>query len=419
MLIILFPETGELSLLDFDGKLITNTRIKKNDNKWIPSFCINPKNLSCLTSNQGMIELWGLKGHQVNQPLRSHTGRIHSIAFSFDGQHIASVGQTIYSDSERIEDKTVRLWNLSGTLINTLDHDCSVSAVAFNQDSKLIASFDGSLWLRNTNGEVIGKLPNLVEGIEIREAAIAFGQNDQEIIVTTASQGEAMIFAWNRQNNSVRKSSYTQSQSQIVLTISPDTQTILLGGQGAQVINYNADVITQLKGGHRERYKQIMAVAFSTDSKLIVTGSYDQSVQLWNYEGTLIGSAFTGHQNVVSAVAFSPDGNYIASGDWNGVIRLWDLQGNPVGEFQGHESEINALTFSPDGYTLVSGGNDGSLRLWRAHWKCWLELACDRLRYHPVFTDPESIADPEQRKIAITACETCKKYVWHREDETD
>ena len=60
------------------------------------------------------------------------------------------------------------------------------------------------------------------------------------------------------------------------------------------------------------------------------------------------------------------------------------------------------------------------MRLWSVGWQPWLGICCDRLRYHPVFKNPESIEDLEQREIAIAACETCKKYVWnHQEDKKE
>ena len=62
-----------------------------------------------------------------------------------------------------------------------------------------------------------------------------------------------------------------------------------------------AGVVATLKG-HTEA---LYAVAFSPDSKLIATGSFDKTIKLWDLSGkeirTLNGP--TGHQNLVLAVA--------------------------------------------------------------------------------------------------------------------
>jgi WD40 repeat protein len=118
-------------------------------------------------------------------------------------------------------------------------------------------------------------------------------------------------------------------------------------------------------------------------------------------------------------VGFSPDDRIIVSASADKTLRLWDLQGNPIGQpFRGHKFDVRSIAFNPNGQMIVSGSDDRTIRLWRGNYRAWLQVCCDRLRYHPAFTNPESIEDLEQRKIAIAACETCRKYVWnHQEDK--
>jgi len=159
--------------------------------------------------------------------------------------------------------------------------------------------------------------------------------------------------------------------------------------------------------GHKSSVK---SVAFSPDGKLIVSGSDDKTVRLWDIQGNPVGQPFQGHESFVYSVAFSPDGKFIVSGSWDKTVRLWDIQGNPVGQpFQGHEDSVMSVAFSPDGKLIVSGSRDGTVRLWRGGWRAWLEVCCNRLRYHPVFKNP-------QTEVEKQACETCQKYVWSREE---
>jgi uridine kinase len=118
---------------------------------------------------------------------------------------------------------------------------------------------------------------------------------------------------------------------------------------------------------------------------------------------------FRGHEGEVWSVAISRDGQTIVSGGKDGTVRLWNRQGQPLAEpFRGHKGVVWSVAISRDGQTIVSGGKDGTVRLWRGGWREWLQVCCDRLRDHPIFTNP-------QTEEAKAACEVCRKYVWSQE----
>ena len=78
---------------------------------------------------------------------------------------------------------------------------------------------------------------------------------------------------------------------------------------------------------------------------------------------------------------------------------------------EGHTDLVRSVAFSPDGQHIVSGSDDQTLRLWDAPLDGWLTmlLACNRLRYHPLLWQPDTITpDPEFIAVAQGAQRACQ-----------
>jgi WD40 repeat protein len=109
----------------------------------------------------------------------------------------------------------------------------------------------------------------------------------------------------------------------------------------------------------------VSAVAFSPDGKTVLSGSYDNTLKLWDTTSGKLLNTLRGHQDSVSAVAFSPDGKTVLSGSWDKTLKLWDTNsGKLLHTLSGHQGYVSAVAFSPDGKTVLSGSGDKMLKLW-------------------------------------------------------
>lgn len=64
-------------------------------------------------------------------------------------------------------------------------------------------------------------------------------------------------------------------------------------------------------------------VAFSADSRLMVSGSADSTLKLWSLKTNSLEIDLPGHADEVYAVDWSTDGLRVASGGKDKVLRLW------------------------------------------------------------------------------------------------
>jgi len=127
-----------------------------------------------------------------------------------------------------------------------------------------------------------------------------------------------------------------------------------------QTKRYKPELVVQT--GHSS---DISSIAFSPNGKIVASGSFDNTIKLWDKETGKELRTLYGHTGRVLSVAFSPDGQTLASGGWFNVIRLWDVaSGKQIGALEGHTDQVNSVVFSPNGTSIASCGNDDTARLW-------------------------------------------------------
>jgi WD40 repeat protein/uncharacterized caspase-like protein len=110
---------------------------------------------------------------------------------------------------------------------------------------------------------------------------------------------------------------------------------------------------------------QVLSLAFTSDGKLLASGSVDKTINLWDPATGNQLRALKGHTGTVGAVAFSPDDKLLASGSADNTIKLWDVaSGREKQTLLGHTLYVSSVAFSPDGKMLASASGDQKVKLW-------------------------------------------------------
>jgi WD40 repeat protein len=328
------------------------------DNHWLAT-----------ASKDSTVRLWHLMNSLGNKSivLRGHTRAITALAFSPDGKWLATGSQ----------DSKALLWPLSkpGTdSIILYKHTDAITGLAFSPDGRWLATIsdDCTAQLWDVQSPQIPASGKLLPGHTRRVTCVAFS-SDGDWLVTASEDSSARL--WNTQDPSGKNIVLRGYQTPTFVrgvAFSPDGRLV------AVISEYSiwlwtltsTDPAASLKTILPEKSEQwINQIAFSPDSRWLVTASGDSTARLWDVthaDPTLNPIILRGHTAWVNAVMFSPDGKWLATGSQDKTIRLWNTADflRPSLVLYGHEGDIVKVAFSPDGQWLASASSDDTARLW-------------------------------------------------------
>ncbi|KIK36082.1 hypothetical protein CY34DRAFT_811588 [Suillus luteus UH-Slu-Lm8-n1] len=134
------------------------------------------------------------------------------------------------------------------------------------------------------------------------------------------------------------------------VAVSRDSRWVVTGGGDDNRAELKAcevemGIVKNLEGHSR----RIQCIDISEDNTLLASGSWDETVRIWNLEtGKLVAGPFKSI-DWVGAVRFSTDSKKLAVKSWTGkCLEVWDVQSQKLDKRIGNRSDnIGSISFAP------------------------------------------------------------------------
>ncbi|XP_010492600.1 PREDICTED: transducin beta-like protein 3 [Camelina sativa] len=129
--------------------------------------------------------------------------------------------------------------------------------------------------------------------------------------------------------------------------------------------------------GHKEVVLSLDTCVSSSGNVLVVTGSKDKTVRLWNATSKSCIGVGTGHNGDILAVAFAKKSfSFFVSGSGDRTLKVWSLDGisedseEPVNlktrsVVAAHDKDINSVAVARNDSLVCTGSEDRTASIWR------------------------------------------------------
>ncbi|MFC1878751.1 AAA family ATPase [Chloroflexota bacterium] len=337
-------------------------------------------------SSDDILKVWEFNtGREVNT-LKGHTNRITAVTLTPDGQHIIS----------RSRDHTLKVWNISTALNASLfigGSERSKEVLTLQEQTSYITAMvvtpDGQHLVISSYDLYPLKLLEVSSRRKVRK----FQVHTRPITtLAVTSDGKNVISGcvdktlkiWELESGRVVNTLKGHTDEITAVVVTPDGQHIISGSRdhtlkvwnisaalNAGIVRENelcSEKVRTLKG-HTD---EITAVEVTPDGKLVISGSYDKSLKVWDVATGREQRTLQGHKSGVTAVEVTPDGSHVISGSRVGTLKIWDVANiRKVHTLHGHTDRVNAVVVTPDGSHVISGSSDNTLKVWNvATGKC-------------------------------------------------
>jgi WD40 repeat protein len=289
------------------------------------TVAVSPDGQRIASAGQGIdtpVKVWDVRSRQRIE-FTGHQAVVFCVAWHPDGKRIASSGW----DAER-RVFVVKFWNA-----RTREVDFEVAAgmetpaLAFSPDGEYLVTGGANrivqVWNART-GEWVGTLGSHDRQVQ----GLAFSGKGEHVASASA---DGAIELWD-----ATRLGQEQTPRHILgarigmgfrgMSFSPDGRRLVAGGEKTTVKIWDVKTGQELRTFHGHS-RDVWATAFSPDpeGRWVASAGEDSTVRIWDSQTGKLVRSFRGHTGLVHSLAFTPDGKLLVSGSRDHTVKLWDM----------------------------------------------------------------------------------------------
>ncbi|KAF8059673.1 VIP3 [Scenedesmus sp. PABB004] len=279
-------------------------------------------------------------------------------------------------------DESVKLWSAADDKLacghTYTGQALGVISLDVSGGHAVSSSIDSTIRVFGVDGDKSVK--HIIERQPTESWGAAFGtvtESSTQLAVAGGSKGQALTYRGSEEEPGLElaldlpapEGAGGAKKERFVLCVafSPDKRLLAAGAMDGTVAVWDLGSGGQLlhMAGLKGHHKPVRKLAFTPDSKLLLTACDDMHTNLYDvHQGALVDS-FSGHESWVLDVAVHPEGGVFATASSDAKVQLWELSSRSLVQTIGeHSDQVWGVAFSSDGTRLASVGDDKQLVLY-------------------------------------------------------